>query len=238
MNEAEVYPELVTLKRRFAVSKIKYSVLLAALVVLFPALAGANSLAVTAAAALTGSVGTACGGNPCGLEVQIVDQDPAYVVSTHPDGETNVVITFRIDPNDLVMPKFGAENKPGRVRVLKAYRTNAPARQHLFVTLKRNKVDDAYRMAVLQRNNNGDFTFVGEFFLGNKDNEIKIEWTQGNPGTVTVYRDGNQKAQRTTTNFANYDIDEVRMGAVGGDAEAITPGLSGSYYLDEYISTR
>lgn len=219
-------------------SKIKSIVFLAALVVLLPAMAGANALSVNENAALTGSVGSACNGSPCGLEVQMSDQNPAYVVSTHPDGETHVVITFRIDPNDLVMPTFGAENKPGRVRVLKAYRTNAPARQHLFVTLKRNKTDTGYRLAVLQRNNNGDFTFVGEFFLGNKDSEIKIDWTQGNPGTVTVYRDGNQIAQRTTTNFGDYDIDEVRMGAVDGDTEAITPGLSGSYYLDEYVSTR
>lgn len=218
-------------------SKIKYSVLLAALVVLLPAIAGANALDVNANAALTGSVGSACGGSPCGLEVLITDQVAAYVASTHPDAESHVVITFRVDPNDIVMPDFGA-SLPGRMRILKAYSDAASARQHHFVTVKRNKNDDAYRLAVLQRNNNGDFAFIGEFFLGNKDNEIKIDWTAGNPGSVVVYRDGVVKAQRDTLNFANHNFDEVRLGAPGGDPDAITAGVAGSIYLDEYVSTR
>lgn len=218
-------------------TKIKYTVLLAALVVLLPAMASANALDVNAAAALTGSVGTACGGSPCGLEVQITDQDQAYVASTHPDAETHVVVTFRVDPNDIVMPDFGA-SLPGRMRILKAYSDAASARQHFFVTVKRNKADTGYRLATLQRNNNGDFAFIGEFFLGNKDSEIKIDWTAGNPGTVVIYRDGAELARRETLNFANHNFDEVRLGAPGGDPDAITAGVNGSIYLDEYVSTR
>ncbi len=217
-------------------TKIKYTVLLAALVVLLPAMASANALDVNANAALTGSVGTACGGSPCGLEVQITDQDQAYVASTHPDAESHVVITFRVDPNDIVLPDYGPDDKPGRIRVLKAFNDAASSRQHMFVTVKRGA--SAYRLAVLQRNNNGDFAFIGEFFLGNKDSEIKIDWTAGNPGTVVVYRDGTEFARRETLNFANHNIDEVRLGAPGGDPDAITAGVSGSVYLDEYVSTR
>jgi hypothetical protein len=200
--------------------------------------ASANALDVNASAALTGSVGTACAGSPCGLEVQITDQDKAYVASTHPDAESHVVLTFRVDPNDVSLPKFGTEDLPGRIRILKAYSDAASARQHLFVTVKRNNNDDAYRLAVLQRNNNGDFAFIGEFFLGNKDNEIKVDWTAGNPGTVVVYRDGAVKAQRDTLNFANHNVDEVRFGLPGGDPDAVTAGVAGSVYLDEYVSTR
>ena len=218
-------------------TKIKYTVLLAALVVLLPAMATANALDVNANAALTGSVGTACGGSPCGLEVQITDLDKAYVASTHPDAETHVVITFRVDPNDISMPDFGG-GLPGRMRILKGYSDAASAKQHLFVTVKRNNADTGYRLATLQRNNNGDFAFIGEFFLGNKDSEIKIDWTAGNPGTVVVYRDGTEFARRETLNFANHNIDEVRLGAPGGDPDAITAGVSGSVYLDEYVSTR
>lgn len=218
-------------------SKIKYSVFLAVLVVLVPALAGANALEVTAAAALTGSVGSACGGSPCGLEVQITDGDPAYVLSSHPDAESHVVITFRVDPNDIVMPTFGA-NLPGRMRILKAYSDAASSKQHLFVTVKRNKADTGYRLATLQRNNNGDFAFIGEFFLGNKDSEIKIDWTAGNPGTVVIYRDGSELARRENLNFANHNVDAVRLGAPGGDPDAITAGVNGTIYLDEYTSTR
>lgn len=217
-------------------TKIKYTVLLAALVVLLPAMASANALDVNANAALTGSVGTACGGSPCGLEVQFTDQDKAYVASTHPDAEAHVVITFRVDPNDVTLPLFN--NLPGRVRILKAYSDAASAKQHLFVTVKRNKADTGYRLATLQRNNNGDFAFIGEFFLGNKDSEIKIDWTAGNPGTVVIYRDGGELARRENLNFANHNVDEVRLGAPGGDPDAITPGVAGSIYLDEYVSTR
>ena len=218
-------------------SKIKFSVFLAALVILVPALAGANALDVNASAALTGSVGSACGGNPCGLEVQITDQDAAYVASTHPDAESHVVITFRVDPNDIVMPDFGG-GLPGRMRILKAYSDAASSRQHMFVTVKRNKQNTGYRLATLQRNNNGDFAFIGEFFLGNKDSEIKIDWTAGNPGTVVIYRDGAELARRENLNFASHNIDEVRLGAPGGDPDAITAGVNGSIYLDEYVSTR
>lgn len=200
------------------------------LVVGAPAMA--NSLDVNASAALSGSVGTACGGSPCGLEVVMVDTNSAYVQSNHPNQEPFVHLAFRLDPNDVVLPPRG-NGTPGRFRVLKGYREagNNP-RQHLFVTLKRNLANDGYRLAVLQRGDDNLFNFVGEFFVGNTDNLIEIDWDRPS-GTVTVFRNGTQRAQANVT-MTTWNIDQVRMGAI----DEIDTGVTGSIFMDEYSSTR
>ncbi|MEM7480145.1 MAG: hypothetical protein AAF481_03130 [Acidobacteriota bacterium] len=194
--------------------------------------AAANSLDVNAAAALGGSVGTACGGSPCGLEVVMTDENNAYVQSDHPNQEPFARIAFRIDPNDVTLPERG-NGTPGRFRVMVFYREqgNNP-RQHLFVTLKRNLADTGYRMAILQRDDTNSFNFVGEFFLGNNDNLIEIEWDQAND-QVTVSRNGTQRAQ-ATVELSTWNVDRVRWGAI----DQIDTGVSGSIYLDTYSSTR
>ncbi|MEM7052020.1 MAG: hypothetical protein AAF604_20295 [Acidobacteriota bacterium] len=194
--------------------------------------ASANSLNVNAAAALSGSVGTACGGSPCGLEVVLTDTNSAYVQSDHPNQEPFVNLAFQIDPNDVMLPERG-NGTPGRFRVLKAYREqgNNP-RQHLFVTLKRNIANTGYRLAILQRDDTPLFNFVGEFFLGNNDNLIEITWDRANE-TVTVFRNGTQRATASIT-MDTWNIDRVRMGAI----DEIDAGVSGSIYMDEYSSTR
>jgi hypothetical protein len=200
--------------------------------------AGANSLDVNSDAALGGSVGTACGGSPCGLEVILTDTASAYVESDHPNQERHVDITFNLDPNDVVLPDR-PNGTPGRFRVMKGYREagNNP-RQHLFVTLKRNNTNTQYRLAILQRNDAGNFEFVGEFFVGNTDNEIRIDWTGAdvgmNNGSVVVYRNGVQRASLTGIDNDTWNIDMVRMGAI----DEIDTGVAGSVYQDEYVSLR
>lgn len=200
--------------------------------------AAANSLTVNAAAALTGSVGSACGGNPCGLQVNLVDQGQAYVESQHPNQEPTVSIKFRMDANGVVLPNL-PNSSPGRYRILKGYREvgNNP-RQHLFVTLKRNLTNTQYRVAVLQRDNNNNFQFIGEFFWGNGDHELEILWDRtggtGN-GRVEVYRDGVLRAG-TNVNLTGWNIDMVRMGAI--DMAADNFSATGNVFMDEYINTR
>lgn len=200
--------------------------------------AHANSLDVNADAALTGSVGTACAGAPCGLEVVLVDQGQAYVESDHPNQEPVVSIKFRMDANGVVLPDL-QNGTPGRFRIAKGYREagNNP-RQHLFVTLKRNITNTQYRVAVLQRDNNENFQFVGEFFWGNGDHELEIQWdANGGPGTgnVKVFRDGVERANRDI-NLTGWNVDMVRIGAI--DMTADNFNATGSIFLDEYVNTR
>lgn len=214
------------------------AILAAAVLLVAGAPAQANSLSVNENAAMTGSVGSNCNGQPCGLEAIVVDQGNAYVESQHPTQEPFVNITFRIDPNDITLVPRG-NGTPGRFRVMKLYREqgNNP-RQHLFATLKANQTNTGYRLAVLQRDNNNNFQFVGEFFVGNQDNnEIHIVWNAGtgsNDGSVEVFRNGVSRALRTGMNMNNWNVDMVRMGAF----DEIDAGTAGSIYLDEYVSTR
>jgi hypothetical protein len=212
--------------------------IMAAAVVLIGMPAHANSLDVNDDAALPGSVGSACGGNPCGLEVVLVDQGDAYVQSDHPTEEPTVSIKFLMDANGVVLPDL-TNGSPGRFRIAKGYREagNNP-RQHLFVTLKRNILDTQYRVAVLQRDNNENFQFVGEFFWGNGAHELEILWDAtggaGN-GRLEVYRDGVLRASRDV-NVTGWNIDRVRMGAIDMASDNFT--ASGSVYFDEYVNTR
>lgn len=221
------------------VKKTTLLAILAAATVLFGGMpAHANSLDVNENAALSGSVGAACNGSPCGLEVGLVDQGDAYVQSDHPNQEPVATLTFRMDANGVSLPDL-AGGAPGRYRILKGYREagNNP-RQHLFVTLKRNIANTTYRIAVLQRDQNSNFQFVGEFFWGNGDHELQIVWDKtggvGN-GSVTVFRDGVQRAQRDV-DLTPWNIDRVRMGAIDMASDNFT--ATGSVYMDEYVSTR
>lgn len=210
----------------------------AALVLLAGVPAHANSLSVNENAALAGSVGSNCNSSPCGLEVVMTDQGNAYVQSDHPNQEPFATVTFRVDPNDVVLPPR-PNTTPGRFRIMKFYREvgNNP-RQHMFATLKRNLANNGYRLAILQRDNNENFQFVGEFFLANNDNnEIQIVWTQGTGASdslIEVYRNGGLKASRGSFNMNAWNVDSVRMGAI----DEIDSGVNGSIYLDEYVSTR
>jgi hypothetical protein len=211
--------------------------ILAAAVVLFGGLpAQANSLDVNADAALPGSVGSNCGGQPCGLEVVLVDQGQAYVESDHPNQEPTVSIKFMMDANGVVLPDL-PNNSPGRIRVAKGYREvgNNP-RQHLFVTLKRNIANTQYRVSVLQRDNNENFQFVGEFFWGNGPHELEIIWDKtAGTGNVQVFRDGVERAN-TNVNLTPWNIDMVRIGSIDMASDNFT--ATGSIYLDEYVNTR
>lgn len=216
--------------------------IMAAAVMLFGGIpAHANSLDVNEDAALPPSVGTNCNGNPCGLEVILVDQGQAFVQSDHPTQEPVASIKFALDTNGVVLPNL-TNGSPGRIRIAKGYREqgNNP-RQHLFVTLKRNIAGNAYRIAVLQRDNNSNFQFVGEFFWGGNNagpHDLEIRWDAtggaGN-GRVEVYRDNVLSASRNL-NVTGWNIDMVRMGAI--DMASDNFNATGSIYLDEYVNTR
>lgn len=210
----------------------------AAVMLLAGTAANANVLEVNDDAALPPSAGTACNGNPCGLEVLVGDQGQAFVESNHPIQEPAVSIKLALDANGVMLPDL-ANGNPGRFRILKGYREqgNNP-RQHLFVTLKRNQAGTQYRISVLQRDVDNTFQFVGELFWGNGPHDLEIVWDAtggaGN-GRVEVYRDGVLRAARDL-DLTGWNIDRVRLGAI--DMAADNFSAAGSIYLDEYVNTR
>jgi hypothetical protein len=220
---------------------------LAVAVVLFTGLAAnANSLTVNAAAAMGGSVGSNCGGSPCGLQVNVSDGDntQAYVETDEPNAEKHYDLTFWLNPGGMTMSPVAGQN---HFIFGKLYRTMQPSAQHTFIYLKRNNAGTAYRLAVLTRKNNGQFIFCGEFFLGNSptppDRQIRVEWQAATApaamdGYCKVYRDGSATpiVQATGIDNDTYQVDYARFGLPpGADVDA---GSFGHFFFDEFVSVR
>lgn len=219
------------------------AILAAVLLVLTGVAAEANSLAVNAASAMGGSVGTACGGSPCGLQVNVTDNDQtaAYVETDQPAAEKHYDVTFFLNPANMTIGNTAGLN---HFIFGKFYRTAQPQAQHTFIYLKRNLANTAYRLAVLTRRDNGDFLFCGEFFLGGAvppDREIRVEWQASsapgaNDGFCKVYRDGNLMVQLNSIDNDTYQVDYARFGLPTGPS--VDPGTSGSFAFDEFVSVR
>jgi hypothetical protein len=222
------------------------AILVLALVLTTGVTAQANSLTVNASAAMGGSVGTACGGSPCGLQVNVTnaDQTAAYVETDHPVAEKHYDVTFMLNPAAMTM-----SGTPGLNHFIfgKLFRQAQPQAQHTFIYLKRNNTNTAYRLAVLTRKDNSQFVFCGEFFLGNSptppDRQIRVVWVGAwapgaNDGFCKVYRDGNPTPTVQALNIDNdtYQVDYARFGLpTGPDVDA---GTFGSFNFDEFVSVR
>lgn len=194
--------------------------------------AAANGLAVTAAAAMGGSVGAACGGNPCGLEVTLDNGDTsdAYVQSDHPTGEATFNVDYYIDPNNLDLPgtKFFVS--------LAARRASSPNRLHILHYIRRNASESQYKLITWARDNGGTWQEVANFRIQPaQDTAVRMEWTAGTPGTVSMFKNGGLRGSINLTNDG-YSVDEIQWGATFLSTAQI--GSTSSFYLDEYVSTR
>jgi hypothetical protein len=190
-----------------------------------------NSLSVNASAALTGSSGSACGGSPCGLQVLMDSGSDAYVQSDHPAAETTYNVTYRIDPNGIALPgtKYFV--------VFNARKDTAGHALHILHYMRRNAGETQWKLIVWVREDTAGFPWqsVANFRI-NPDTEVKMEWGAGaGSGFIRVFKNGVLKGQATGLQNNSYNVDQVQFGTTF----ATTAGaVSGSYFLDEFLSTR
>lgn len=224
---------------------------IALVLIIVPALASANSLQVTAAAAMGNSTGTACGGQPCGLEV--VFDDPASVTPTPvyvgtgnavSDGfndETAIDIEFIVNPLTLTMPA-GSFIRLGTL--FQDFTPGTGVKIVLFI--ERNAGDTAWRFHIWYRQNGGPFAYGGGSFLTNnglaalEGTKVNIEW-DGTTGTIRSYRTQDRPGaakllmtEVTGVNIVGQTLDVFWLGLVSPQPA----GVIGSLYLDEVVINR
>ncbi len=226
----------------------------ALLLLLLPGVLSANSLSVTAAAAMGNSTGAACGGSPCGLQVNIAGAaTDAYVgtgngVTDGFNNETAIDVEFIVDPAPLTMTP-NAYFKIGRLFM--DFTPGSGIKLVLF--LQRNAANDAWRFHIWFRADTGPFQYAGGSFLtsdsfAEKATKVNVEWVRAtapgaNNGIIRAWRTqdvpGASKIlmfQITTVDNDTQTLDVLHLGMVESPSQP--PGTSGAFYLDEVVVTR
>lgn len=209
----------------------------------------ANSVAVTAAAAMgPNNGGTACGGGMCGLAVTLDgNTNVAKVVDNTPAAESIYRADFWFDPNTLTGPN-------GNLFVL-ARGTDVDLNRSAFQILV-NKNSDIFRISLRAGSNT-----AGVFKLSPRLNysaacgaiRLQIEFEQSpapaTPGgevTLTLLETENSCSMTpgsfiNTTQYhgqginnSNISVDDHHLGGVGN----IPAALTGTFYVDEHRAFR
>lgn len=219
--------------------------------------AWANSLSVTSAAALFNTTPQAnCSGDgqpgPCGLQVDVTpgDSSPAFVETNAPAAETGVRVSFWLDPNSQKKGLSPLDMDGGQnIRVLKMLSTfpkpaNASSVEHVVMFIKRNFLDNNYRIRVMAQQNFGFFATCAESFFvldGGPAKKVTIEWVQGQGaqgsqnGRCSVFIDDVLIGEKTNLNTSEFNVNAVRLGFFQPSTPATT---TGTYFLDEVVISR
>lgn len=197
-----------------------------------------NSLNVNAAAAIN-STGTACGGQPCGLQVNVVDNtSDAYVQSDHPNGEKTFTARFWIDPTNFNIPLVAGSNSHRFMRF-----NNQGCCQLVIGFLTRSTGSGNFRTIWWGRNDALTFQLLAAQFLTSgvtpTPQHLEVTWTAAsapgaNDGSFTLTNLGSAASTgRNDLDNDTQEIDRVQVGTFVGSGSG-----TGNYYFDEYESFR
>jgi hypothetical protein len=215
--------------------------------------AGANSLAVTAGAAM-GPLSSAWG-----LEVILDDPagtafTPAWVMADETKGfndETSLNGSFFIGPQNVTMSQSLGQNHFQTFVMLQAFGTALENVPIIFFLHRDNTSGNWFLTAWHYNENVNNYVFSGTGFLALwnsaffAENLVEFEWTAGNPGSLIVYRtvwtggapDPSGRVQLMNVSLpgqANVAINKVIAGIFAGHKV----GTFGSLFLDEFVFTR
>ena len=209
-------------------AKILFTAVLAVLVV--PVLVSANSIQVTGSAAMNST--------NFGLEVTPNGTSTkAYVQSDHPQTETTFNVEFYISSNDVVL-----ENNK-LLDIFRAF-SSTPV-NHLQVQFQWKDRTSNYKIWVWARENSdvnsGKPRFIAKITLvPATENLFRVEWAAGDGnGYARVYKNGGLKGEVATLTNDEHDVEYVRLGLPKGSlGNCPGGGCTGSFFVDEYVSTR
>ena len=202
----------------------------------------ANSLDVNANAALQGSFG---------LEVLIDGADnlgEAYVVSDHPVTETTYNFKFLIDPTNLTA---AAE----RFFIMGSIKkTDPPVRNFLLIYLRRSGNGQFWEIQSNVRDDSNSFQawqapikICGDAGTAIPCTsvapvEFEFQWQAAsapgaNDGSLRILKNGTVRVEFLNIDNDAQTIDEALFGAIFM-SNATQGNAAGSYYFDEFVSTR
>jgi hypothetical protein len=193
-----------------------------------------NTVAVTAGAAMNGT--------NFGLVTSIDANGDAFVQSDHPNGEKVYRARFWVKPQDL--PIALGNSGTNNIRFLAAHDVG-PYGQHIIGFFTRSLGDNAWHLIVWIRNDDGQFEFAANIFLGGPNapaRHVEIQWAAAtadgaNDGMLSVNGLWNPNiiSGRTDINNDAGDVDGIRIGVM---ANGNPSGLTGTYNFDEFESFR
>jgi hypothetical protein len=183
--------------------------------------------------------GAAMNGTNFGLEITPDGTSTkAYVQSDHPSGETTYNFEFYIDFNDLVT-KHGKQ-----FTIVEVFR-NSPVKKHLFVFAVWRSDLGKWKISVKHRENtavaNDKKQYIGRITANaGAPMVLRVELVTGaGDGSVTIYKNDNQKGQKTGLTNDDRIVDKIRVGLpLGSENKCPVGGCTGSFYIDEFVSTR
>ena len=163
------------------------------------------------------------------MKILIDDNNAIYVTSDHPNAETRYVASFYFDPNSIPMVNGDTHT------IFGGYSGTST----LVLRLQFRRSSGLYQVQAAILNDGSAFTTSSWFTISDATHQIEFDWKSAtavgaNNGGLTLWIDGTQRANLTGVDNDARRIDRARLGAVA----AIDTGTRGTYYFDEFTSSR
>jgi len=200
-------------------------------------LAAALVLAGPASAATVTVNGTAAlGGSNFGMQVTFTgDTTAAFVQDDSPASETEYYVSFRINTNNVGLG-------PGQSNTVFVARGPGSPDDPLRLTLvKTAEVTPRYILRAFAGQETGNYRFVGGTVVPANAAGIPVgagfkagSAPGSGDGFLKLYKNGIEVASYLTLSNNNQIVDDARFGA----PQLVDASTTGSYYLDDFVSTR
>jgi subtilisin-like proprotein convertase family protein len=179
-----------------------------------------GDLSVKAAAALAGTRG---------MSILFDDTVALYVTDDSPSAETRYRARFKFDPNSLVLPNGLAHY------IFYGYQGTST----VVLRLEFRISSGVYQLRGALRRDDNTWTTSSWYAISDAPHAIEVDWRAAsapgaNNGSLTLWIDGVQKGPFAGVDNDAQRVDRIRLGAIAG----LDAGSQGSYYFDDFKSTR
>jgi glucose/arabinose dehydrogenase len=185
-----------------------------------------GDLSVTSAAALGSD-------SDLGLEANVNDTAPLFVVDDRPNDENRYRARFHFDPNGF---DPGEAQGRLRLRLFHAFEEAPVLRRLVTVVLRRSQ--GAYAVSARVRLDNGTTADTPFVPVTDAPHVVEFDWRRSTSvaapnGSFTLRVDGAVASTLSGLDNDSRAVDFARLGAM-----AVKPGALGTLYFDEFVSYR
>ena len=179
-----------------------------------------GDLSVSAAAALVGTRG---------MSILFDDTRALYVTDDTPNAEARYRVRFNFDPNTLTLPNALAHY------IFYGYQGTST----VVVRLQFRNYNGAYQVQGALRQDDSTWKGGRWYAISDAPHVIELDWRAAiaagaNNGSLTLWLDGVEKGAVIGVDNDTLRLDRIRLGAIAG----LDAGTQGSYYFDNFKSTR